>query len=70
MANLKRIERYIRFLRILLELNLERYHAVTLCGNWTKRHRIHRQCYDLRRSLDRLEDMRRQLGGEPQCQKG
>lgn len=63
MTDLELIELRIRILTMFLEKKTEQYHKVTLHGDMNKRHEIHRQCYDLRRIIDRLNDKRRKLGG-------
>ena len=67
MMDLDTIERRIRICTILLEKKTEQYHQVTLRGDMRKRHTIHRQCLAIRRAIDRLNDMRKKLGGEPEC---
>lgn len=63
MTDLELIELRIRILTAFLEKKTEQYHQVTLRGDMQKRHKIHRQCYDLRRIIDRLNDKRKKLGG-------
>lgn len=67
MSDLELIELRIRILTTLLGKKTEQYHQVTLRGDMRKRHTIHRQCFDIRRAIDRLNDMRKKLGGEPEC---
>ena len=64
MTDIDAIERRIRILRVLLDKKIEQYHEVTLHGDFDKRHEIHRQLFDLRRAIDRLEFERRRAGGE------
>lgn len=63
MNDLELIELRIRILTTLLGKKTEQYHQVTLRGDMQKRHKIHRQCYDLRCIIDRLIDKRKKLGG-------
>lgn len=63
MSDLELIELRIRILTTLLGKKTEQYHQVTLRGDMRKRHTIHRQCFDIRRAIDRLNDMRKKLGG-------
>ncbi len=67
MTELDLITLRLRILNALLEKKHEQYHAVTLHGDMNKRHEIRKQCYDLHRVIERLEDKRRKLGGEPEC---
>ena len=64
MNDLELVETRLRILRVLLDKKIEQYHEVTLHGDMTKRHLIHGQIFDLRRAIDRLEYVRKKLGGE------
>lgn len=63
MNDLEMVETRLRILRVFLEKKIEQYHQVTLHGDMTKRHEIHDQIFDLRRAIDRLEFVRKRLGG-------
>ena len=67
MGELELIELRIRILTTLLGKKTEQYHQATLRGDMRKRHTIRRQCLAIRRAIDRLNDMRKKLGGEPEC---
>ena len=63
MNDLELVETRLRIFRVLLDKKIEQYHQVTLYGDLDKRHEIHRQLFDLRRAIDRLEYVRKKLGG-------
>lgn len=64
MTDRELIDLRIRVLTAFLEKKVQQYHAAPLRTDMEKRRKIHRQCFDLRRAIDKLEDKRRRLGGD------
>ena len=67
MNDIDLVETRLRILRVLLDKKIEQYHDVTLRGDMAQRRKIHDQIFDLRRAIDKLEFVRKRLGGGVDC---